>query len=85
MTERLAEILLFLLPVALFVVWRLISIGRGPSPSVLIAMLAILVLTIASLLWMAGSNSLRRGQVYVPAHLSPSGDIVPGGSAPPHS
>ena len=76
---RAAEFALFLAPLAAYGLWRA-TVARcldGPSPRMLAAILAGLVLFGAGLAWFAVHERLPPGSHYVPAELH-DGRIVPG-------
>lgn len=77
---RLVELALFLLPFALFLVWRLISAGRGPSGWMLGGALLALGLVGIGLAWFGTGRALNPAGRYVPAMLQ-NGRIVPGHTA----
>ena len=78
---RLVEILLFLLPFAVFAAWRVLAPAGGPSPRVLaVAVCAVLAL-ITVLIWFSRYDTIPGGNSYVPAQLQ-GGRIVPGHGAP---
>ncbi len=71
------ELLLFLAPLAGFLVWRRYNPGR-PVPSGLVWLLALAILGgIGGAVWYGLSVSLAPGSVYVPAQLGPDGQVVP--------
>ena len=77
---RLVEILLFLLPFAVFVAWRVLAPAGGPSPRVVaIAVCAVLAL-IGVLIWFGHYDTIPRGDSYVPAQLQ-GGRVIPGHGA----
>ncbi len=78
---RLLEIALFLAPFAAFAAWRLGG-GGAPSPVLVGAALAVMLVLAASLLWFGSFDTLGPGQSYVPAHLE-DGRVVPGHAARP--
>lgn len=76
---RLAELALFLAPLAAYVLWRM-ALRRGqpgPSPAVLSGILAGLLLFGASLAWLAVLDRDTPGSRYVPAQWR-NGQVVPG-------
>jgi hypothetical protein len=78
---RLAEFALLLAPLAAFIAWRMLDATGGPS-NLLLGSTAIAVCVLAGLLlWLTGTEGLRRGVVYVPATLQ-DGQIVPGHAEP---
>jgi hypothetical protein len=71
---RLTELSLILLPIALFVLWRLAAAAASPR---LLAMAALALLCLAAaLIWLGFGRALGPGR-YVPAGLQ-SGQVVPG-------
>ena len=76
---RLAELTLFLAPVAAYALWR-VALQRGlpgPSPQTLALILAGLLLFGAGLAWLSLAERAPAGSRYVPAELR-NGQIVPG-------
>ena len=78
---RLAEVALLLAPLAAFVVWRLLGAAGGPSKLLVASVAVAICLLAAALIWLVGTEGLRRGATYVPATLQ-DGRIVPGHAAP---
>jgi threonine dehydrogenase-like Zn-dependent dehydrogenase len=78
---RLTEILLFLAPLAAFLVWRRTAASGGPSVFVLAAGALGLLVLASALAWLAASRSLGRAQHYVPARLE-DGRVISGHAAP---
>lgn len=76
---RLAEVLVFLSPLAAYALWRVtLARGEGPSPRLLLGILAGLLLFGAGLVWFGlREDQLAPGQRYVPAELR-DGQVVPG-------
>ena len=76
---RLLEVLIFLAPLAAYVLWRVtLARGEGPSPRLLLGILAGLLLLGAVLVWFGlRGERLDPGESYVPAELR-DGRIVPG-------
>jgi hypothetical protein len=74
---RFVEIALFLAPIGLFVLWRVLSPASGPSPRMLAVSAAVLVALFAALLWFQREGGLPSDSTYVPAHLE-DGRIIPG-------
>ena len=76
---RLAELALFLAPLGAYMLWRMtMTRGQpGPSPGVLSAILAGLLLFGAGLAWFAVQDREAPGSHYVPAQLR-DGQVVPG-------
>lgn len=77
---RLIEVALFLVPFALFLVWRLISVGRGPTGWMLGGALLALGVLGVGLAWFGTDRALNPAGRYVPA-LWQNGQIIPGHSA----
>jgi hypothetical protein len=74
---RFVEITLFIAPFVLFAAWRLTAtVSGGPSPRMLAASAALLVLLLAGLLWFHREGALPPDTAYVPATLQ-GGRIVP--------
>ena len=79
---RFVELVLFLSPFLLFAVWRATAYAGLPSPRLIAASFALLMLLLAALLWFQREGALPSGSTYVPAHLE-DGRVVPGHGAPP--
>ena len=75
----LVELLVFLAPVAGYALWRAtLARGEGPSPRLLLGILAGLLLFGAGLVWFGlRGERLAPGERYVPAELR-DGRVVPG-------
>ncbi len=76
---RLAELSLFLAPLAGYALWRF-ALQRGmpgPSPPMLAAIFVALLLFGAGLAWVSLSERSPAGSHYVPAQVR-DGEIVPG-------
>ena len=74
---RFVEIALFLAPFVIFAAWRMTATVSGaPSPRVLAASAALLVVLLVALLWLHQEGALPPGTTYVPARLE-DGRIVP--------
>jgi MFS superfamily sulfate permease-like transporter len=78
---RWAEVLLFLAPFVVFLLWWRISLGGGPSRIALAATLVGLVVFGAVLAWFGIDRSMGRHSTYVPARVE-DGRIVPGHAMP---
>lgn len=78
---RTGELITFLAPFLAFLVWRRLSVGRGPTGATLVATFVGLALFGAALAWFGVHEALAPGGRYVPAHVV-DGRIVPGQSAP---
>lgn len=72
---RFSEIGLFLVPLALFVTWRVL--GSRTPPALVWSALTLIGLLAVGTVWFGLSNRLGRRDVYVPAHVE-DGRIVPG-------
>ena len=79
---RFIELVLFLSPFLLFALWRATAYAGLPSPRLVAASVALLILLLSALLWFQREGALPPGSAYVPAHLD-NGRIVPGHGAPP--
>jgi MFS superfamily sulfate permease-like transporter len=77
---RFTEIGLFLVPLALFVTWRIMG-PRTPRSAVWGALLAVAVMAVGTV-WFGLHNRMPADAVYVPAQME-NGRIVPGHAAPP--
>ena len=78
---RLTELLLFLTPFALFIVWRLTASVGGPPRALLVAAAGGLALLAVLLAWYSQHNALPPSATYVPAEVQ-DGRIIPGHAAP---
>lgn len=74
----LAELLLFLAPFAIFLLWRRLNPGAAPRVTTLWLALAGVLLGLAGAAWYG--FSVRRGEhvAYQPAQLGADGRIIPG-------
>lgn len=78
---RWAEALLFVAPFAVFLIWRRVSAGGGPSLPLLAATLALLLAFGAALGWLGVAKRIGPRERYVPAKLV-DGKVVAGHAAP---
>ena len=76
----LVEIVLFLLPFALFALWRVLA-PHASRVAVGGALAAVLVLA-AGAAWYGGRVHMAAHQRYVPAVIGPDGWVIPGHAAP---
>jgi hypothetical protein len=79
---RLAEILLFLTPFALFVLWRVLAPVHGLSLRIVALAAGALAVLFVTLLWYRGVGSMSPHASYVPPTYK-NGRIIPGHAAPP--
>jgi hypothetical protein len=79
---RLAELLLFLAPFALFLLWRVVAPLRGPSPHLVALAAGMLALVFLALLWYRTNGSMPPHANYVPPTYR-NGRVIPGHAAPP--
>ena len=79
---RLVELLLFLTPFAIFIVWRTLGKGSGPSLSLVVGAGCVLLVLAAALVWLSEDRALPPDAAYAPARLE-NGRIVAGHAAPP--
>jgi hypothetical protein len=77
----LVDLLLLLLPVGLFLLWRLRP-AAAPSIGQVLALVAILALGLGVALWIEASPGMPPGSVYRPATLGADGQVEPGRAAP---
>jgi hypothetical protein len=78
---RLVELALFLAPFAIFIAWRWLAPGSGPSLWVMVGAVCVLAVLVGLLIWLSEDASLPPSADYVPAHLR-DGHIVSGHAAP---
>ena len=77
----LIELLLFLLPFGIFLLWRRANPDAEPATATLLAAAAGLALALIGAVWFGQSRSIDRNSVYVPAQIQ--GDrIEPGHTEP---
>lgn len=79
---RLAEILLFLTPFALFILWRALAPYRGLRPRFVAFAAAALAVLFVILLWYRDVGSMSPHATYVPPTYK-NGQIIPGHAASP--
>lgn len=79
---RLAEILLFLTPFALFVLWRVVAPYRDLSRRLLAVAAGVLAVLFVLLLWYRDVGSMAPHTEYVPATYK-DGHIIPEHAAAP--
>lgn len=77
----LLELILFLLPFGIYLLWRRANPTADPGWPTLITAFIGLALALAGAVWFGQSRSIDRNSVYVPAHLE--GDRVERGPAEP--
>ncbi len=73
---RLLEVGLFVLPFAVFGLWRLAG-GGAPSPALVGGTVGLLLVFAAALVWFSLHDTLPPGQRYIPPRTE-DGRIVPG-------
>jgi len=78
---RLAELVLFLSPFAVFAIWRLLAAEGGPSLRVVLVSACFVVVLAGALFWLNRRDALPPGTEYVPAQLQ-NGRVVPGHPQP---
>lgn len=77
----LIETTLFLVPVAIYAIWRCTAARGGPSPLALAAGCIALAILAASLFWYVRAERIAPGATYVPPRIE--GDrLIPGHAAP---
>ncbi len=76
---RLTEFGLFLVPLTLYVAWRVL--GARLPPAAIWATLALILLMIAGTLWFGLTEKLDPDQAYAPARLE-NGRVVEGHGVP---
>jgi hypothetical protein len=78
---RLVELALFLAPFVIFFVWRIVSTGGGPSARFVLVTACVLIVLVATLIWLRRYEALPPGTAYAPATLQ-DGQIVSGHPVP---
>ena len=78
---RLSELVLFLSPILVFVVWRLTLARGGPPFALVFAAGCVLVVFAAALIWFGIEHALPPDETYVPARLQ-GGQVLPGHAVP---
>jgi hypothetical protein len=78
---RLVELVLFLTPFAVFIVWRVVDKGSAPSLRLVIAAGCVLLVLAGALIWLSEDRALPPGSTYQPARLE-NGQIVAGHATP---
>jgi hypothetical protein len=73
---RFVELALFAAPFVIFAAWRLLAPAAGPSPRVLAASAALVLMLLGALLWLHKEGALPPNTAYVPPTLE-DGRIVP--------
>ncbi|WP_203069839.1 hypothetical protein [Falsiroseomonas ponticola] len=75
-----ADILLMLLPLGLFLAWRRLRppSSTGPSPGLVLALALGAAAGIGAAIWFGTEGAMGKGEAYVPATLAPDGTITPG-------
>jgi hypothetical protein len=79
---RLAEILLFLTPFALFILWRALAPFGGLSVRFVAVAAGAITVLFLMLLWYRGVGSMSPHASYIPPTYK-NGRIIPGHAAPP--
>lgn len=77
----LIETTLFLIPIAVYVIWRVSAADGGPSARWLIAGAGAVAVLAASLFWFTTQNRLDISAVYVPPQMH-DGQLVPAHTVP---
>lgn len=72
---------LFLVPIAVYAVWRLTAAQGGPSARALIAGGISVAILVASLIWYVREERIDPNAAYVPPKLQ-DGRLIPGHAAP---
>lgn len=73
-----ANALVMLLPLAVFLAWRKLRPAAELSPKLILALVLVVVLGMGAVLWFGMENRMTRDEAYVPATLAPDGSITPG-------
>jgi hypothetical protein len=73
---RVVEVALFLAPFVMFFVWRMLLPSGGPSRTVVMAAVGVLVLLLASLIILRGEEAEPADTTYVPSQMK-DGRILP--------
>ena len=72
---------LFLVPIVIYAIWRISAAEGGPSPRLLIAGAAAVIVLAVTLFWFIRENRMDPGTVYVPPRLE-DGRLLPGHAVP---
>jgi len=78
---RLAELILFVAPFAVFVIWRFMAVEDGPPMRVVVVLACVLLLIAGVLVWLSRDEALPPGVGYQPARLQ-DGTVVSGHAVP---
>lgn len=77
----LIETALFLVPIAIYAIWRVTAAQGGPSPRALIAGAVAVAILAASLFWFVREERIDPNVAYIPPKLQ-DGRLIPGHAAP---
>ncbi len=76
-------LLLLLLPLAAYLLWRRFGPANGePSSAALLGLALAVAVMIGTGLWYGLSHSIAPGTAYVPARLGGDGEVTPGHGEP---
>jgi len=78
---RLAELTLFLTPLAVFIIWRFFATERGPSKRLLLGTACFVALLAGALIWLSEDRAMSPDTDYAPARYE-NGRIVSGHGVP---
>ena len=81
MIERIIEAALFLAPVLAFIAWRVLAPPELP-PWMIAATAGVMILLLASLVWLHQTDADNAGRSYVPARLQ-GGQVIEGHAGSP--
>jgi peptidoglycan/LPS O-acetylase OafA/YrhL len=78
---RFVELALFVAPLAIFAVWRVMGTKGGPSRRLVVVSACLLAVAAGVLFWWSQEDALPPGATYAPARLQ-DGEVVSGHAAP---
>lgn len=72
-----ADVLLLLLPLGLYLLWRRLNPAREASLAFVLALLAGLALMAGAAVWFGTTSNMTPGTAYVPSSLGTDGHVEP--------
>ena len=75
------ETALFLVPIAVYAIWRVTAVQGGPSSRALIAGVTAVVILGASLVWYVRAERIDPTATYIPPRIE-DGRLIPGHAMP---